>query len=78
VKEIRREIRVARYFNTNYHAMIIIAAINHGLDWAVYATGVAPALPEEEAAQWCSKYGAKMSRMDAEHFFPDVKLPYRY
>ncbi len=72
-----REIRVARYFNSNWTAMIIIAAINEGRDWAVYASGVDHMMSEEIAAEWCSHHGCKMSEKDARYFFPDVKLPYR-
>jgi len=72
-----REIRVGRYYNANYQAMIIVAVLNPR-DWAVYANGVGYMMPKMEAAQWCAKHGCKMLEKDARYFFPDIKLPYRH
>ena len=72
-----RSIVVGRYFNSNYHAMAIVAVITEGVDWAVYANGVDYTIREREAAEWVAEYGDKLSSVDAKYFFPDIKLPYR-
>ena len=66
----------ARYWNTNSRGICIMASISEGIDWAAYI-GADDGWSEEALMQWTLELGAKLSREDAEHFFPDIDLPYR-
>lgn len=72
-----KQIREARYYNCNFYACVVVAVITEGIDWAGYINGCDASLPEREAIEWVADWGAKMSELDARHYFPDIKLPYR-
>ena len=78
-----------RYSNSNGHAVAIVASITlsmngeHG-DWAAYIAGSDEtwrglAGHEEDVVRDIARHGAKLSRSDAEYFFPGLAalLPYR-
>ena len=72
-----RKTIVARYYNSNYYAVAIVASITEGIDWAAYIGGADYLLSEKEAVEYVRDYGDKLSRKDAIYFFPNIKLPYR-
>lgn len=72
----KRQTIEGRYWNSGGHGMTIIAVITHGIDWAAYI-GADDGREEEACIRNAVDYGAKLSRLDAEHFFPDIKLSYR-
>ena len=72
-----RKIVTGRYYNSNYYATAIVAVITEDIDWAAYIGGADYKLPEEEAVKYVSDCGAKLSKDDALHYFPDINLPYR-
>ncbi|MBU2060075.1 MAG: hypothetical protein KKB38_20385 [Gammaproteobacteria bacterium] len=57
--------------------MAIVANITENIDWAAYI-GADNGWSEETCAKRTAEYGAKLSEVDARHFFPDIKLPYRH
>ena len=69
------EIREGRYWNINSKGVAVVAVITD-VDWAAYI-GADDGWSEEACVKRAADYGAKLSREDAEHFFPDVTLPYR-
>ena len=73
------EVVSGRYWNSNYFASAIVATITHEVDWAAYSGGAPVDISREQAEEWVSKFGAKLSEKDARHFFPQLeKLQYRY
>ncbi len=72
-----RKLITARYYNANYYATAIVAAVTEGIDWAAYIGGADHTVSEEEAVQYVAAKGCKLSEEDARHYFPDIKLPYR-
>lgn len=72
-----RRIITGRYYNANYYAVAIVASITEGIDWAAYIGGAEYMLPEKDAVEYVRDYGCKLSKSDAQHYFPDIKLPYR-
>lgn len=66
-----------RYWNTNGVAIAIVAVITEEVDWAAYIGATKETMYEEEAVEWATKWGAKLSRSDALHYFPNIELPYR-
>ena len=66
----------ARYWNTNGKGICIVAVVTKGIDWAAY-TGADNGYREDDCLKWTAEHGAKLSRKDAEYFFPEIKLPYR-
>jgi len=68
----------ARYWNPGNANICVIASVTKGIDWAAYIGANPNAYKEQEALQWALEWGAKLSRQDAEYFFPEIKLPYRY
>ena len=71
-----KKIIEAAYWNTNGKGITIVAVVTEGIDWAAYI-GADDGWDEEECIRWTAERGAKLSRGDAKHFFPDIKLPYR-
>ena len=65
-----------RYYNCNGRGICIIAVVTKGVDWAAY-TGADDGWSEQHCLEWAADNGAKLSREDAKHLFPDIKLPYR-
>ena len=65
-----------RYWNSNGKGICIVASITEGIDWSAYI-GADDGYSEEACIQWTVDMGVKLSRQDAKHFFPDIKLPYR-
>jgi len=75
---IKTTVREGRYWNVHGQSCCIVAIITNPVDWAAYINGVPSNLQrEEEAIEWVSKHGAKLSEADAHHFFPTIDLPYR-
>ena len=72
-----RQLTTGRYYNANYYATAIVASITEGIDWAAYIGGADYTVSEELAVEYVRDYGCKLSKSDARHFFPDIKLPYR-
>ncbi len=66
------------YWNANYHACAIVAVVTEGIDWAAYIGGADHTIRENEAVQFVADKGCKLSEKDARHFFPNIKLPYRF
>lgn len=64
------------YWNANGKGIAVVAVVTHGIDWAAYI-GADNGWSEEACLQWAAGSGTKLSQKDAEHFFPDIKLPYR-
>ena len=71
-----KEIKEARYWNTNSKGICIVAVITKDIDWAAYI-GADSGGSEEACIQWAAEMGAKLSAADAKYYFPDIKLPYR-
>lgn len=72
-----REFYEGRYWNANGKGICVIAVVTHGIDWAAYI-GADNGQSEEACLQWAGMYGVKLSAKDAKHFFPNIKLPYRF
>ena len=64
-----------RYWG-GHSAVAIVAVVTEGVDWAAYIGGD-ESRSEMDTVAYAATYGAKLSRKDARHFFPDIKLPYR-
>lgn len=69
----------ARYQNTSGFALAVVASINFSpdgqlRDWTAYWHGCDKTRREEDAVRWVAKHGCKLSRDDAEHFFPDFPM----
>ena len=71
-----RETIEGRYWNSGGNGITIVAVITHGIDWAAYI-GADPGWEEAACVKHAAEYGCKLSREDAEHFFPDIELHYR-
>lgn len=71
-----------RFWNQDGKQLAIIAVvtqIGEWGDWAAYIGTDAPNSYREQDTCICvAKYGCKLSEKDARHFFPEIKLPYRY
>ena len=67
----------ARYWNSNGKGIAIVAVITKGIDWAAYI-GADNGWDEAACIKWTADYGSKLSIEDAKHFFPEIKLPYRW
>lgn len=67
-----------RYWNPGSQNICIVASITNGIDWAAYIGACPNAHSEDEALKYVADWGAKLSKQDAEHFFPEIKLSYRY
>lgn len=70
-----------RYWNPSHDDqslnICVVASVTKGIDWAAYI-GAAPGVHrEDEALEVVAEWGAKLAKRDAEHFFPEIKLPYR-
>jgi len=71
-----------RFWNQGGKQLAIVAIVtaigNHG-DWAAYIGTDAPNSYTEDATLiHVADRGCKLSEKDARHFFPGIKLPYRY
>lgn len=66
-----------RYWNSNGKGIAIVASITEDIDWAAYI-GADNGYSELDCLEWTRDFGAKLSEADARHFFPNIKLPYRY
>ena len=67
-----------RYWNPQGHNICIIAILTKGVAWAAYI-GASPNTSSERASLVnVASWGAKLSVQDANYFFPEIKLPYRY
>jgi len=71
------KIEEGRYWNINGVGICIVAVITESVDWAAYI-GADDGWSEQACIKWTIDYGAKLSAQDAKHFFPKIKLPYRY
>ena len=67
---------VGRFWSVNYFGIAIVAVITEGIDWAAY-TGADGGVLKEHTVEIAKGFGAKLSREDAKHFFPEIDLPYR-
>ena len=72
----------ARFWNQGGKQLAIVAivtAVNEHGDWAAYIGTDAPDSHSEEGTlEYVAERGCKLSEKDAHHFFPEIKLPYRY
>jgi len=72
----------ARFWNQGGKQLAIVAvvtALNGFGDWAAYIGTDAPNSYTEDATLChVAERGCKLSESDARHFFPEIKLPYRY
>lgn len=73
-----RQLICDNYYNTNGSAVAIVAVVTEGIDWAAYIGGTNANIPKEETVEWVAMKGCKLREEDARHFFPHIKLPYRY
>lgn len=63
------------------HIAIVAVANQYGErgDWAAYiGTDEFDSDTEDATLNYVATWGCKLSERDAKHFFPDIKLPYRY
>jgi len=67
----------ARYWNANGYACAVVASVGVEGEWSAYIGGADPQR-EEEALDFVSRCGVKLSEADARHFFPKITLPYRW
>jgi len=68
----------ARFWNQGGKQLAIVACITKGVDWAAYVGTDAPdSYHEDDTFKYVAKYGCKLSKRDAKHFFPEITLPYR-
>ena len=65
-----------RYWNSNGYATAVVASIGHEGAWSAYIGG-GPTEREQDCLTTVLENGAKLSEVDARHFFPDIDLPYR-
>jgi hypothetical protein len=69
----------ARFWNCQGKHIAIVASITKGVVWAAYIGTDAPdSYTEDGTLKYVLEKGCKLSEEDAKHFFPDIKLPYRY
>lgn len=66
-----------RYFCANGFSLAIVASITKGIDWAAYI-GSDQSRNEEDTLKFVAQRGCKLSKADAQYFFPEIILPYRY
>jgi len=71
-----------RFWNQGGKQLAIVAIVTeangHG-DWAAYIGTDAPnSYTEQATLEYVAERGCKLSQKDAKHFFPAIKLPYRY
>ena len=71
-----------RFWNDGGKQIAIVAIVTEvdgRGDWAAYIGTDAPNSTSEQATlEDVAEHGCKLSDRDAKHFFPDIKLPYRY
>ena len=68
----------SRFWNCQDKHIAIVARITKDVDWAAYIGTDAPdSYDEDSTLDYVAKHGCKLSKEDAQHFFPKVKLPYR-
>ena len=68
----------ARFWNHGGKQLAVVACITKGVDWSAYIGTDAPnSYREDDTLKYVAEHGCKLSREDAKHFFPDIKLPYR-
>lgn len=68
----------ARFWNQDGKQLAIVAIVTRQVDWAAYIGTDAPnSYCEKDTLIEVAKSGCKLSREDALHFFPEIKLPYR-
>ena len=71
-----------RFWNQDGKQLAIVAivtALGDRGDWAAYIGTDAPnSYTEEDTLIYVAAHGCKLSEKDADHFFPEIKLPYRY
>lgn len=70
------EIVVGRYWDTEETAITIIAVVMYAkgrlFDWAAYIGGTPPYCTREKTIEFVSKWGEKLLKEDAQHFFPQL------
>ena len=66
-----------RYWNCQGTNIAVVATVTEGIDWAAYIGAEAHSSSEQEALKYIANYGSKLSKEDAQYFFPDIELPYR-
>lgn len=71
-----------RFWNQSGIQIAIVATVtevNGRGDWAAYIGADArQASSEEDTCICATQHGCKLSEKDARHFFPEIKLSYRY
>lgn len=72
-----RDFYEGRYYNANGFGIAIVAVITRDIDWAAYI-GSDGGYNELGCCEWAASHGVKLSEKDARHYFPEIKLPYRY
>lgn len=72
-----RKFYEGRYWNSQGTNVAIVAIVTGDFDWAAYIGADTHSSSERGALNYIADYGDKLSKADAEHFFPDIKLPYR-
>ena len=69
----------ARFWNQGGKQLAIVACVTKDVDWAAYIGTDAPdSYHEDDTLKYVAEHGCKLSEKDAEHFFPEIKLPYRH
>jgi len=71
-----------RFWNSQGKQLAVVAVVNQFSneqgDWAAYIGTDAPdSYKELDTCLYVAKWGCKLSKDDAKHFFPEIKLPYR-
>lgn len=68
-----------RYWNANFYAVVIVATVTLGRDWAAYIGSAGSGVRGVEALMEVAEKGCKMSEEDAKYYFPYIAdvLPYR-
>ena len=77
IKDGHVQVLEGRYYNTHNMQVAIVACITESVDWAAYIGATLDAMTEEDTLIAVARRGAKLTEVDAKHFFPNVDLPYR-
>ena len=68
----------ARFWNHGGKQLAIVACVTEGVDWAAYIGTDAPySRTEVDTLRYVAEWGCKLSKEDANYFFPNIDLPYR-
>lgn len=67
----------SRYWNSNGHAVAIVAVEGYAADWACYIGSSDFTDYENDVLADVASRGAKLAEKEARFFFPSIQLSYR-